>query len=209
MRVTTLVAKAKFEVLNHSRLLTDRMIAVSGRIGSGKSETATYLSERLGIPLIKSGVLLGSVMGSPPISEIGRSAFQARALSFIQSAEGPEKLAAAILQQANAFGSSRCIVDGIRNLATYERLKTKTQGSVALLFVQTPPDLAFDMYRAREAQVALTFSYRDFLKMYDAPVEAEITSLGRNASAYIYNYFGLEAFRRTLDAVVETFAGTH
>jgi predicted NUDIX family phosphoesterase len=204
---STLVARAKFEVLNHSRLLSDRIIAVSGRIGSGKSETATYLSERLGIPLIKTGTLLGSLMGSPSISVIGRSAFQARALSFIQSADGPERLAAAILEQANKLGGSRCVVDGIRNLATYERLKGKAQGSVALLFVQTPPDLAFDMYRAREAEATLTFSYREFLAIYDAPVEAEIPSLGRNASAYIYNSFGLEAFRRTLDSVVETVAG--
>jgi predicted NUDIX family phosphoesterase len=201
---STVVAKAKFEVLNQSRLLTDRIIAVSGRIGSGKSETATYLSERLGIPFVKTGELLGSLMGSPSISQIGRSAFQARALSFIQSFGGPERLAVAILERVNSFGGDRCIVDGIRNLATYEKLKSKTQGSIALLFVQTPPDLAFDMYRAREAQGTLTFSYRDFLKIYDAPVEAEIPSLGRNASAYIYNSFGLEAFRRTLDNVVET-----
>lgn len=205
---STVVAKAKFEVLNHSRLASDRIIAVSGRIGSGKSETATYLSERLGIPLIKTGALLASLMGSPSISIIGRSAFQARALSFIQSAGGTEKLAAAILERANGLGGTRCVVDGIRNLATYERLKSKAQGSVALLFVQTPADLAFEMYRVREAEGTLTFSYRDFLEIYDAPVEAEIPSLGRNASAYIYNSFGLEAFRRTLDSVVETIAGS-
>jgi hypothetical protein len=37
-------------------------------------------------------------------------------------------------------------------------------------------------------------------------VEAEISSLGRRASAVIYNSFGLEAFPRTLDRVVETLA---
>jgi hypothetical protein len=146
-------------------------------------------------------------MGSPPISDIGRTAFQARALSFIQSSEGPNRLATAILEQANESGAGRCVVDGIRNLSTYELLMSKTQGSVALLFVHTPPDLAFDMYRAREAQGNLAFSYRDFLKIYDATVEGEIPSLGRNASAYVYNAFGLEALRRTLDNVVETLSG--
>jgi hypothetical protein len=57
------------------------------------------------------------------------------------------------------------------------------------------------MYRAREAQGALTFSYREFLEVYDAPVESEIPSLGRKAQVYIYNSFGMEAFRRTLDQV--------
>jgi len=201
---STVVAKAKFEVLSSARLISDRIIAVSGRIGSGKSETASYLSERLDIPLVKTGPLLAGLMGSPSLGEIGRAEFQARALSFIEDEGGPERLAAAILDNVNALSNRRCLVDGIRNLSTYEILKNKTLGSLALLFVQTPPDLAFDMYRAREATGTLTFSYRDFLKVYDAPVEAEITSLGRNASAYIYNSFGLEAFRRTLDHVVET-----
>ena len=70
-----------------------------------------------------------------------------------------------------------------------------------MIFVQTPADVAYDMYRAREAQGALTFSYREFLEVYDAPVESEISSLGRKAQVYIYNSFGMEAFRRTLDEV--------
>jgi hypothetical protein len=148
-------------------------------------------------------------MNSPPITQIGREEFQKRALKFIQTDDGPKKLAAEIFEQSNLAGHQRCLVDGIRNLATYEQLNSLNQGPVALLFVQTPPDLAFDMYRAREAAGTLTFSYRDFLKIYDAPVEAEIPSLGRNASAYIYNSFGLEAFRRTLDHVVATLSPTN
>jgi hypothetical protein len=76
-----------------------------------------------------------------------------------------------------------------------------------LIFVQTPPDVAYDMYRTREVPGTLTFSYRDFLEIYDAPVEAEIPSLGRKAQVYIYNSFGIEAFRRTLDDVKSVFAG--
>jgi predicted NUDIX family phosphoesterase/adenylate kinase family enzyme len=154
---STVVAKAKFEILNHSRIASDRVIAVSGRIGSGKSETASYLSERLDVPLIKTGSLLADLMDSPPLAEIGREEFQARSLSFIRQDGGPMKLASAILDRINSISNGRCIVDGIRNLATYESLQDLTQSSVALLFVQTPPDLAFDMYRAREAQGTLTF----------------------------------------------------
>jgi predicted NUDIX family phosphoesterase len=201
---STVVTKARFEVSNHHRLTTERIIAVSGRIGSGKSETASYLNEKLGIPLVRTGLLLGKLMNSPPISEIGRANFQARALEFIQTNDGTKKLASSIFDQVNSFDARKCIVDGIRNLQTFEHLSTLCQGSLTLLFVQTPADVAYDMYRSREAQETLTFSYRDFLKLYDAPVEAEIPSLGRKASAYIFNSFGLEAFRRTLDKVVET-----
>ena len=147
---STVVAKAKFEILNHSQLTSDRIIAVSGRIGSGKSETASYLSEKLKIPLVKTGTLLAKLMSSPSIAEVGREEFQARALKFILDDGGPDKLAAEILRQANALSNGKCIVDGIRNLSTYEKLTGLCQGSVALLFVQAPADLAYDMYRARE-----------------------------------------------------------
>ena len=196
---STLVTKARFEILNNSRLASDQVIVVAGRIGSGKSETAGYLSQRLQCPLIKTGELVRDLMASPAISEIGREEFQARAYEFISAPDGTQRLAVAIAKQINAEGGRRVIVDGIRNLDTYERLEKLSEDGVGLLFVQTPPDVAFDMYRAREARGTLTFSYREFLKVYDAPVEAEISSLGRRANAYIYNYFGMEAFRRTLD----------
>ncbi|MBK5656385.1 MULTISPECIES: HTH domain-containing protein [Bradyrhizobium] len=199
---STLITKARYEILNNSRLASDRVVVVAGRIGSGKSETAGYLSQQLNCPLIKTGELVKELMSSPPLAEIGREEFQSRAHRFIIAPGGTEKLAEAIVEQIEKNAGSRVIVDGIRNLDTYERLEKKCADSVGLLFVQTPPDVAFDMYRAREASSNLTFSYREFLKVYDAPVEDEIPSLGRRANAYIYNSFGMEAFRRTLDALV-------
>jgi HB1, ASXL, restriction endonuclease HTH domain len=202
LSMDTLLAKARFQILNNARLASDRVVVVAGRIGSGKSETAGYLSQQLQCPLIKTGELIKDLMCSPAITEIGREEFQARAYSFISAPDGTQRLATAIERQIAANEGQRVIVDGIRNLDTYERLEKSCPDGVGLLFVQTPPDVAFDMYRAREAQGTLTFSYREFLKVYDAPVEAEIPSLGRRASAYIYNSFGMEAFRRTLDEIV-------
>ena len=141
------------------------------------------------------------------MSEIGRQEFQTKAFDFIRSAGGPERLAASIYASVNEMGAARCVVDGIRNLSTYENLLTRFPESVGLIFVQTPPDVAYEMHRAREVQGALTFSYREFLEVYDAPVEAEISSLGRKAQVYIYNSFGMEAFRRTLDIVALRLVG--
>jgi predicted NUDIX family phosphoesterase len=203
---STVIAKSGVKILNRRRLPADRIIVVAGRIGSGKTETARYLSEKLGYPLIRSGALLQEVMGAPPMNEIDRREFQARALAFIQAEGGPERLAAAIEARVTKIGAERCIVDGLRHLSTYENLSTRFNGRASLIFVQTPPDVAYDMYRNREVQGTLTFSYRDFLEIYDAPVEAEIPSLGRRAQVYIYNSFGIEAFRRTLDEVKSTLA---
>jgi hypothetical protein len=199
------IAKSGVKILARGKLAANHIIVVAGRIGSGKTETAGYLSQKLDWPLIRSGVLLQEIMGTPSMSEIGRREFQARAFDFIRADGGPERLSAAIEARVRKIGREQCIIDGIRQLSTYEKLSTRFDGSVGLIFVQTPPDVAYDMYRSREVQGTLTFSYREFLEIYDAPVEAEISSLGRKAHVYIYNSFGIEAFRRTLDEVKSHF----
>jgi predicted NUDIX family phosphoesterase len=204
---STVVAKSDVRILNRAKLASDRIIVVAGRIGSGKTETAGYLSAKLDYPLIRSGALLQELVGTPPMNEIGRREFQARALEFIRADGGPERLAAAIEARVAQARAGRCIIDGLRHLSTYENLSTRFGGGASLIFVQTPPDVAYDMYRTREVQGTLTFSYRDFLEIYDAPVEAEVLSLGRKAHVYIYNSFGIEAFRRTLDEVKAALEG--
>jgi len=143
-------------------------------------------------------------MGAPSIGEIGRREFQSRSFDFIRSDGGPERLSALIESRVSELDATRCVIDGIRHLATYENLTYRFGGGVCLLYMQTPPDVAYDMYRAREG--TLTCSYREFLQIYDALVESEIPSLGRKAQVYIYNSFGMEAFRRTLDEVVDRFS---
>ena len=202
---STVIAKSGVKILNKTRLASDRIIVIAGRIGSGKTETAGYLAQKFGWPLVKSGLLLQELMAAPPMSEIGRREFQERALDFIRRDGGPDRLSASIEEHVNKIGATRCIIDGLRHLSTYESLSVRFAGSVGLIFVQTPQDVAYDMYRAREVQSALSFSYREFLELYDAPVECEIPSLGRTAQVYIYNSFDMEAFRRTLDEVAARF----
>jgi predicted NUDIX family phosphoesterase/adenylate kinase family enzyme len=205
---STPITKAGFKILNRSKLVRDRVIVVAGRIGSGKTETAGYLSQKLNCPLIKSGDLVRALMNAPSIEEIGRREFQIRAQDYISTSDGPDRLAAAIETRVDQTSAQRCIVDGVRHLATFERLESLFNGSVGLIFVNTPPDVAYDMYRAREAQRALTFSYREYLEIYDAPVESEIPSLGRRAHIVINNAFGIETFRRTLDELAGHFSAS-
>jgi hypothetical protein len=195
--------RSGFKVLRSTGLSSCPVLVVAGRIGSGKSETAAYLSRELDCPVIKSSVMLMKLAGIPPIVEIGRPEFQSRALSFIGSPGNPERFADFIAASVAELRASRCVVDGIRQLATHEALSQHFGGETGLLFVQTPADVAYEMYRAREVESNLSFSYRDFLSVYDAPVEAEIPSLGRKAHVYIYNSFGLDAFRRILDHVAD------
>ena len=197
---STPITRSSFKFVQNAnaKLLDGRVVVIAGRIGSGKTETTSYLAQRLGRTVIKSGEILRNLMGSPPISEIGRREFQARALRFISVPNGPNKLADAITNEIGRRGTN-CLVDGIRHLATYEALQGQFREPIGLIFVQTPPDVAYEMFRAREAQATLSFSYREFLELYDASVETEIQSLGRRAQVVLYNSFGIDAFRRTLD----------
>ena len=199
---SNVVTQSSFKVLRKNRLARDGALVICGRIGSGKSETATYLSSQLGLPVLKSSEVLTRLMKAPPISEVGREKFQAMAQKFISDPEGPLRLASAIKDAVLSSGSPRCIIDGIRHLSTFEMLGEMLGKDLLLAFVQTPPDIAYDLYRAREATDEIGFTYRDFLRIYDAPVETEIPSLGRRADLYIYNAHGIQAFRRTLDEIV-------
>ena len=182
-----------------ARLSKTGTLVVSGLIGSGKSETASYLGGRLSVPVVKSSEVVQELMAAPPLSEIGRQRFQELAHQFISAANGPVRLASAIAERVQAIRPDRCIVDGIRHLATYEQLRMLLGNETLLMYVHTPPDIAFDFYRAREEKLGLSFTYRDVLALYDAPVESEVSSLGRAADLYVYNSFGIEAFRRMLD----------
>jgi predicted NUDIX family phosphoesterase len=131
---STVIAKSSVKILNRAKLATDRIVVVTGRIGSGKTETARYLSQKLGYPLIRSGALLQEVMGAPPMNEIGRREFQTRALDFIRADGGPERLAVAIEARVTKIGAERCIVDGLRHLSTYENLSARFGGRTSLIF---------------------------------------------------------------------------
>lgn len=179
------------------------VLVVAGRIGSGKSEVSQYLAQRLGAKVVSSGVALQHLMGAPSIQQIGREEFQRRAEQFIRTRSGPEQLAGALFELIKASESARVVVDGIRQPETFDALATKLAERPALLYVHTPPDVAYEMYRVRESTSSLDFTYRDFLRVFDAPVEADLTTLGRSAQTYIYNFMGIDALRRSLDKLVK------
>ena len=179
-----------------------RTLVVAGRIGSGKSETSRFLAQRLGAVVVSSGVTLQHLMAAPSISEIGREEFQRRAEQFIRAADGPDRLAHALHRLISESQSSRVVVDGIRQPETYSALAGRLVEQPALLYVQTPPDIAYEMYRLRESASSLEFTYRDFLRVFDAPVEADLATLGRSAQTYIYNFLGINALRRSLDKLI-------
>jgi predicted NUDIX family phosphoesterase/shikimate kinase len=193
-------------IIKHLNIRTTRRaraLVIAGRIGSGKSEIGRFLAQRLNAHVVSSGEELQKLIGAPSIQVIGREEFQRRADQFIRSPGGPERLGEKIAQAVAASPGDRVVIDGLRQPETFAALSALLADQTALLYVHTPPDIAYEMmYRLRETPQVLDFPYRDFLRIFDAPVEADLPSLGRLAHTYIYNYLGLDALRRLIDKLI-------
>jgi hypothetical protein len=66
---------------------------------------------------------------------------------------------------------------------------------VALIYVYTPPDVAFDMYRFREEYGDAALTFRQFVKLYNAPVEGRVKYILGDADVILYDWLGYEQYR--------------
>jgi predicted NUDIX family phosphoesterase/dephospho-CoA kinase len=194
--------EASFRVAKRRLLLPPHRLVVAGEVGSGKTEACNLLKTEFGYGEVRTGLIMAELLGIPPIPETRREKFQKAAGEFISQPHGVERLAQSI--QAAVAGIEdrfdRILIDGVRHLATLDRLRQLDRGKrVGLLYVATPPDVAFEFYRTREAPGA---SIHDFLRVRDAPGEEEVKDLLTRADAVINNWFGrqqyLDALRRLM-----------
>ena len=182
-------------VRNYSLRKHNRHIAIVGSIGSGKSEAARLLNNHFNYDMISSSSLLAQVAQLPPVAQIGRQRFQELGLAFIRSDRGAETLASAIVERIAALKRARVVIDGIRNLKTFEILKEKLSHDLSLIFVESTPDNAYEFYKAREDS---SISFADFLELLHHPVEAEIPDLLALANIVIYNHADKTSYTETV-----------
>jgi adenylate kinase family enzyme len=189
---------SQFRIVREVDLESDHLLLIVGTIGSGKTHTARLLATKMNYAVISSGHIAAKLLGMQPIPNTSRAELQKVAWDLVSNSEGSHRLAEAIVEAARATGRNRVIVDGVRQLSTFESLKSRWQGPVYTLFVQTPPDLAFELYRLREAELPV----REFMDLYDAPVERGVHDIARQADILVYNWFGEESHRRAVEALV-------
>jgi predicted NUDIX family phosphoesterase/dephospho-CoA kinase len=194
-------SKPSFKVLRPATFREPHLLCVTGSVGSGKSITTQRLCDRAGYKQVNTGQVVARLIGIPPVPHTPREEFQAAAYDFISQPDAPRRLAAAILDEVNAMHESRVIIDGLRQLETLERLKELSPRRVATIFVHTPPDTAYRLYMAREANVP-EMSLSDFMKIYNAPVEAEVRLFIQEADAIIYNWSGLEEYELVVEKLI-------
>lgn len=181
------------------------ILCVLGAVGSGKSATTKVLCEDFGYSELNTGKLLAQLLKTPPVPTTPREVFQRRAWTFISSSEGPRELARSIVAHASRLDSPRILLDGLRQRATLDAVRSLVKDRhVALLFVHTTPDLAYEFYKSRERH---DISFPEFLKLRSAPVEGEVAEMIGVADAVLYNWTGRSEYQRMIEAFMKAIRG--
>ena len=153
-----------------------------GEIASGKTTVANALSERLGFSVISTRRCVSNLIGVPDFESGLREYFQKKASHFIQSPDGPRRLAQEISIDASVK-SGPVVIDGVRHSATLNHLRTHFPNAL-VFFIETPRDMAYANYKARAGRNA---SIGEFRQARHHPVEEQVSSLKHHADAYLFN----------------------
>jgi|ERR1700712_49293 predicted NUDIX family phosphoesterase len=189
-------AQPSYKILRKRPFRGPHLLVVAGTIGSGKSAATDFFRDWLKYEEINSGRVLARILGISPIPRTSRRTFQAAAVHFIGSRNGPRKLAREICRIANSSAASRIIVDGIRHRETLRLIRQFSTRDVAVVYVQAAPDIAYALYSARERK---NISPTKFFELYSALVESDVRYLIQDADAIIYNWTGKDEYDAVLD----------
>jgi len=163
------------------------ILCIIGGVGSGKSAATDILTREFGYAEINSGRVMARLLGIPPVPGSKREEFQERAWRFINRRDGPRRLAAALFRSAQE-SKQAVLIDGIRQRTTLDDLRRRAgPRSVAILYVHTPPHIAYQFYQERRKR---PLHIDKFLALWDAPVESEVKKLIAIADAVLYNWTG-------------------
>lgn len=192
-------ARPVYRILRRRPFQQDHILCLVGLVGSGKSIAAESFCREAGYVEVNSGKVLARIMGIPPVPETPREEFQKEAQSFISNDLGPQALAYAIIEEARRHGYSRTIIDGIRHPETLNSLRQSSKVPIAVIYIHTPPDVAYELYTTRESN---SITPAQFAAIQNAPVESRVRYLIDEADAVVYNWFGLENYRFVIKQLI-------
>ena len=198
----SVTAKPVYRILRKTPFRQDHILCIVGLIGSGKSIATKCFCDEAGYSEVNSGRVLARLMGIPPVPETPRQAFQEEAEAFISNDLGPKALAYAIIEELRRQGSSRVIIDGIRHPETLRAIRENSKIPVAVVYIHTPPDVAYELYTLRE-QPDAPLTPAQFAAIQNAPVESKTRYLIDEADAIVYNWFGLENYRFLIRQLID------
>jgi predicted NUDIX family phosphoesterase len=195
-------AQPTYVIRRRRPLIPPHILVVVGALGSGKSEATRILVNEYAYREVNSGRVVAELLGVPPVPITDRREFQKLALDFIARSDGSKDLAAAIAKRVVESDGPRVLVDGIRQRRTLDELRNCAVGRrIGVLFVHTPPDVAFEFSRRRSPDIT---SMAEFLRLREAEVESEVGDLIGISDAVIYNWFGRNLYRETLRSLMRS-----
>ena len=80
--------------------------------------------------------------------------------------------------------SKKYVIDGIRNVSTFELLREQLKGKISMIYVDSTVDNSYEFYKKREEREV---GIRQFYEYIQHPVELEIERLIEEANIIIYN----------------------
>jgi predicted NUDIX family phosphoesterase/adenylate kinase family enzyme len=188
--------RQSYKLVRRKPLQPPHLLCVVGEVGSGKSTTTRFLREAFGYEEINTGRVVAEILGIPPVPQTNRIEFQRQAYEFISSPSGPQRLAKMVAKRAAKVQSGLALVDGVRQLRTLEMLQNEVgRKRLGMIYVFTPPDIAFSFFRDRELK-GINFS--DYLRIRTAEVEREVPEMLAKADGVIYNWTGEMFLKNTI-----------
>ena len=158
-------------------------IIITGEVGNGKTAVALFLSDQFQIPIVSTRACVANLIGEADFGTGDRHNFQERALQLVSTDAGISRLANEIESHVREHTASLAIIDGLRNLGTYNALKRKFPNLV-LVYIDAPRDRAFEQYRKRSQRDVTISEYRD-IRHHE--VEKEVPLLKSRADVLIFN----------------------
>jgi predicted NUDIX family phosphoesterase len=184
-------SQPSFRIIRKAHFKKRHVLVVVGSIGSGKSSVTNFLVSKCGYAEINSGKVLARLMGIPPVGKTSRAAFQDKAAKFISSSARVRRFANALADEARRIEADRIVIDGIRHRTTLDELRTSLGDiSLAVLFVNATPDLAYRFYSNREHRGKPKISVANFMGLLNGPTELDVPNLITEADVVLYNWSG-------------------
>jgi len=162
----------------------DAPLIIVGEVGCGKTEVANFMSNRYNMPIVSTRLCISKLINEPDFGIGNRDKFQAKSLKFISKPSGINELVNKITKEVKKYKTPNVIIDGIRNVATYDLLKLNFP-TLNVMYIDVPRDTAFKMFSKRSENRKV--SIHEFRLARDHPVEKEITLFKTRADIYLFN----------------------
>ncbi len=158
-------------------------ILITGEIGCGKTEVVNFLYKKYFLPKVSTRKCISKLIGVKDFGKRERKNFQDKAQKFISTNTGISKFANLIKEEILLHENDTIIVDGIRQIETYKKLKEYFPDLI-LIYIEAPRDTAYKLFKKRESSKTDIDTFRE---AREHEVEKEVRLLKSRADVYLYN----------------------